>query len=71
MYKIEKTHLKNKEWANIFKAVGNDTNLVSKFIKLARKDKRIAAGDLDTVVEDISKHVKSHIEFSTSGINFV
>lgn len=71
MYKIEKTHLKNKEWANIFKAVDNNTDMVSKFIKLARKDKKIVAADLDTVVEDISKHVKSHVEFSTSGVKFV
>lgn len=71
MYKIEKKHLKNKEWASIFKAVNNDSDMVSKFIKLARKDKKIEAADLDTVVEDISKHAKSHIEFSTSGIKFV
>lgn len=70
-YKIEKSHLKNKEWANIFKSVGHDTELLSKFLKLARKDKKIEAADLDTVAEDISKYAKSHIEFSTSGIKFV
>lgn len=71
MYKIEKTHLKNKEWAKIYAALNNDTDLVSKFIKVARKHKKIEAGDLDSVLEDINRHTKSHIEFSTSGINFI
>lgn len=71
MYKIEKKHLKNKEWASIFKAVNNDTDTLSKFIKLARKSKKIEAADLDSLVEDISKHVNSHIELSTSGIKFI
>lgn len=71
MYKIEKKHLKNKEWANIFQSLDNNTNLVSKFIKTARKSKKIEAADLDSVAESISRHVTSHVEFSTSGINFV
>ena len=65
-----KQHLEDKNWAEIFSSLDHDTNLVKFFIRRARKDKKIPANDLDSMLDSISQYTKSHLEVSPSGINY-
>ena len=70
MPKVLKQHLDEKNWSNIFSELDNDINLVKSFIRGARKEKKIPANDLDSVLADLSKYTKSHIEITPSGVKF-
>lgn len=71
MFKIEKKYLKNKSWSQIYKSANNDSKTVAKFLKMAVEHKNIEGADLDTILEQLNRHTKSHIELTSSGINFV
>lgn len=70
MHKVMKNHLEEKNWELIFNSLDSDVNLVRVFIRGARKEKKIPANDLDSVLDSISQYTKSYIEVSPSGVKF-
>lgn len=70
MHKVMKNHLEEKNWELIFNSLDSDVNLVRVFIRGARKEKKIPANDLDSVLDSISQYTKSHVEVSPSGVKF-
>lgn len=66
-FKIHKTTLLDNNWKELFACLENDTQRVSHFIKLARKNYKVPANDLDNLLRDIGAKVNEYVALDGSG----
>lgn len=67
-FKVHKSVLVRNDWRELYSCLGNDTQRVADFIKLARKTHKVRANDLDTVLNDIGQKVNEYLSLDGSGL---
>lgn len=70
MIKIDKSFLEDRNWKAIYEAVGRDSAMVAKFLKMGQKKKKIQSNDLDSILLEFAKHTDDHVVVTPSGVTF-
>lgn len=66
-FKVRRSTLIDNNWQELFHCLGRDTQVISNFLRGARKAYNLPANDLDSILADIGNQVEEYVTVNSSG----